>query len=80
MIIPPIGEFLAQTSDIFRIGNFKAKLLGLTEFTRSPTLIQAGNSFLVSSSSIEKKKKNNPGQKKEHCLGHNVLMSQGTLL
>lgn len=85
LIIPPIGGFLAQPSDIFGIGNFKADLLDFTGLMWSPALMQAGNSFLVSSSSIEKKKKKKRkraiwGKRKEHCLGHNVLMSQGAAL
>lgn len=44
-MIPHIRGFLAQPSDIFGIGNFKAGLLDLTAVTWSPVVTQAGNSF-----------------------------------
>lgn len=49
---------LSSTS--FGIGNFNAKLLDLIGLIWSPALIEAGNSFLASSSSITEKQTNKP--------------------
>lgn len=63
LIIARIGGFLAQPSDIFGIGKFKAGLLDLIAVTRSPVVNQAGNSFPVSSSSTTRQDKE---EKKSH--------------
>lgn len=63
--VPPIGGFLAPSSDISGSGHFKAKLLDLTELVWSPALIQAANYCLV--------------KRKEHCPWQSVLWDSFTI-